>query len=309
MSAPLQTMPRTFGRGGVDGPKLRDILGELRGIVQLPLASGAGITAAVKATATLQDAGPVNSLRIDARLAGNHGNNIRYKTRRTTNAAGEDVFDLDLLHTYAVARARDRVFSVAPAAVDATLDTITVPSHGLRTGTPMQVSNSGGGLPAGLSALTPYFVIAVDPHTIKLATTEANAFAGTGINITSQGTGTHAVRDLYRETYPALSMVNAHARFAETIINGKSDLVTVTDLNSGTADQRPTDVGFSALATGANEVTLAGVRRGDHIASVINITDFVAIAESDFFVADDNRIVSTAGVAAAKNLLLLVLAR
>jgi hypothetical protein len=56
-----------------------------------------------------------------------------------------------------------------------------------------QVSNSGGGLPAGLSAATNYFTIRQSATTIKLASSMANAIAGTAIDITSDGTGTQTL--------------------------------------------------------------------------------------------------------------------
>lgn len=60
----------------------------------------------------------------------------------------------------------------------------------------IQVSNSGGGLPGGLSAATDYFVIKVSDTTIKLATSYANAVAGTAIDISSNGTGTQTLNNL-----------------------------------------------------------------------------------------------------------------
>jgi hypothetical protein len=51
-------------------------------------------------------------------------------------------------------------------------------------------------LPAGLSAATNYFVIKLTDSTFKLATSYANAVAGTAIDITSTGTGTHTVNNL-----------------------------------------------------------------------------------------------------------------
>jgi len=48
-------------------------------------------------------------------------------------------------------------------------------------------------LPAGLATATDYYVIVVDENTFKLATTYANAVAGTQIDITDAGTGTHTV--------------------------------------------------------------------------------------------------------------------
>lgn len=51
-------------------------------------------------------------------------------------------------------------------------------------------------LPAGLSAATDYYVIRLSDTEIKLATSYANAVAGTAINITSTGTGTHTLNTL-----------------------------------------------------------------------------------------------------------------
>ena len=51
-------------------------------------------------------------------------------------------------------------------------------------------------LPAGLSLATDYFVIKVTDLTCKLATSYANAVAGTAINITDAGTGTHTINTL-----------------------------------------------------------------------------------------------------------------
>lgn len=51
-------------------------------------------------------------------------------------------------------------------------------------------------LPAGLSLATDYYVIKVTDTTIKLATSYANAVAGTSINITDAGTGTHTINTL-----------------------------------------------------------------------------------------------------------------
>jgi hypothetical protein len=71
-------------------------------------------------------------------------------------------------------------------------ETITSSTHGLKTGDgPIRLTNSGGALPAGYAADTDYYVIYVDADTIKLATTRANAYAGTAVAITGDGTGTH----------------------------------------------------------------------------------------------------------------------
>ncbi len=64
-------------------------------------------------------------------------------------------------------------------------------AHGLNTGDgPVWVSNSGGALPAGLVAATNYWAIKIDANTFQLATSLANALAGTFQVITTNGTGT-----------------------------------------------------------------------------------------------------------------------
>ncbi len=78
---------------------------------------------------------------------------------------------------------------------DAGSDVITftssanLPSN-LLTGTRMRFTTTTT-LPAGISLATDYYYIRVSNSTGKLATSYANAIAGTNINITDAGTGTH----------------------------------------------------------------------------------------------------------------------
>ena len=69
--------------------------------------------------------------------------------------------------------------------------TTSYPSN-ILTGTRVRLTTTTT-LPAGLSLATDYFVIRVSDTTFKLATSYANAIAGTAINITDAGTGTHTV--------------------------------------------------------------------------------------------------------------------
>jgi hypothetical protein len=79
---------------------------------------------------------------------------------------------------------------------DNTTEIFTAVAHGLLTGDgPIQVSNGGGALPTGLSASTNYWVIKIDADTFKLATSRANAIAGSNLLITSNGTGTQTLSD------------------------------------------------------------------------------------------------------------------
>ena len=76
--------------------------------------------------------------------------------------------------------------------VDVDSNNITIASHPYVTGTKAALTTSAADLPAGLSA-TNYWVIVVDADTIQLATSLANATAGTEVNITDIGTGTHTL--------------------------------------------------------------------------------------------------------------------
>ena len=69
--------------------------------------------------------------------------------------------------------------------------TANIPSN-ILTGTRVRLTTTTT-LPAGLATATDYYVIKVSDTTFKLATSYANAVAGTAINITDAGTGTHTV--------------------------------------------------------------------------------------------------------------------
>lgn len=69
--------------------------------------------------------------------------------------------------------------------------TANIPSN-ILTGTRVRLTTTTT-LPAGLALATDYYVIRIDDTTFKLATSYANAVAGTQIDITSTGTGTHTI--------------------------------------------------------------------------------------------------------------------
>lgn len=70
--------------------------------------------------------------------------------------------------------------------VNITTNAVTIPAHGYLTGTKLQLTSTGT-LPAGLATATDYYVILVDVDTIKFATSQANALAGTAVDITGYG--------------------------------------------------------------------------------------------------------------------------
>lgn len=69
--------------------------------------------------------------------------------------------------------------------------TASVPSN-ILTGTRVRLTTTTT-LPAGLATATDYYVVKMSDTTFQLATSYANAIAGTVIDITSTGTGTHTI--------------------------------------------------------------------------------------------------------------------
>ncbi len=75
----------------------------------------------------------------------------------------------------------------------AATDTLTTGTHGMIvTAGPFQLSTTGT-LPAGTDSTTFYYAIVASSTTIKLALTPALAKAGTAVDITDAGTGTHTL--------------------------------------------------------------------------------------------------------------------
>ena len=89
--------------------------------------------------------------------------------------------------TIAVAKAR---LTVSTTNVDTTTDVITYTAHGLTTGDSILYANGGGASITGLVTATTYFAIVVTANTFKVASSSANATAGTAIDLT--GTGNNA---------------------------------------------------------------------------------------------------------------------
>lgn len=131
----------------------------------------------------------------------------------TTVAQSATSSALDLDHIAAV----DLMASITAA--NGANKAFTATAHGYLTGMKLTVSTTDT-LPGGLAALTDYYFIYLSPTTGKLATSQANALAGTAVDITNAGTGTHTIvvnttiagsiklqKSLDPETVPAASRV------------------------------------------------------------------------------------------------------
>lgn len=75
----------------------------------------------------------------------------------------------------------------------ATDDRIDLTNHGMETGDGPFQFTTGTTLPAGISLTTDYWAIKVSANEFEIATSLANALAGTQVDITDDGTGTHTI--------------------------------------------------------------------------------------------------------------------
>lgn len=74
----------------------------------------------------------------------------------------------------------------------ATPGVFTLTAHGLQTGDQIYLTTTGA-LPTGLAANTLYYVERIDANTFYLATSRANAYAGTRIATSGSQSGTHTL--------------------------------------------------------------------------------------------------------------------
>ena len=135
-----------------------------------------------------------------------HGGNVSPDTKHVLNVSAFSaaattmpcVFMLvDVLAHYPITTtttitSQALVDSVTFTAANAT-DIITHTGYDIATFSRVRVSNSGGALPAGLAAATDYWTIRQSATTSKLASSLANAVAGTAVDFTTDGTGTQTI--------------------------------------------------------------------------------------------------------------------
>lgn len=101
--------------------------------------------------------------------------------------AGSTMLSKSGAGNFAAIAAAQKVYTVATTSVNTDRDTVTLGTHSLEVGDEVKYADAGGTTLAGLTDATVYYVIPIDVFTIKLATTRANAVAGTAINLTGTG--------------------------------------------------------------------------------------------------------------------------
>lgn len=209
---------------------------------------------------------------------------------------------------------------------DASTDTCTwtstanIPSN-ILTGTRVRFTTSGT-LPAGLSLATDYYIIRVTDTTFKVATSYANAVAGTAINITDAGTGTHTTTWLlprytngagvqaifFNSNATALGAATPNLSLGYTNSTQTASRATPTVLPVGKTAASNSHIIYTG-ATGAGKYNYTTpLQAGDagiaQIDTIQNATSYVSGEYSVALIKEITEIpLSTLGLAAERNLI------
>jgi hypothetical protein len=135
------------------------------------------------------------------------------------------------------------------------------------------MSNSGGALPAPLVANTVYYGIYVGSGTYKLATTFANAIAGTAIDLTDAGTGTHtSTLGSFNLANSADIILNSSAKGQQLRLNNSNWRFTTFGAGHPLTASKVFD--WASLATATQQsttVTATGAEIGDAALATMSI--------------------------------------
>lgn len=140
--------------------------------------------------------------------------------------------------------------AVAAASVSSACNSFTDPCHGFATGLVGQFTTSCADLPSGLSTCTNYYIINVSSSVYKVATSRANAIAGTNVSLADAGTGTHTFTATSSSCTPASNgTVTFHASVdGENFATANYGCVSISLDNSGVSTfETFADAGFNVL--------------------------------------------------------------
>ncbi|HTM19696.1 MAG TPA: hypothetical protein VL172_04285 [Kofleriaceae bacterium] len=144
-------------------------------------------------------------------------------------------------------------WTFAATGVDSTTDVITVTSHGLANlSGPYQISKGAGAtLPGNVKDATNYWVIVTGTDTFKLASSRANAVAGTAVDISSNGSGTLNFHDRPQRT--AYMFINGPR---ERRVPGLTSAARGLAVGSSDGPWNLTSTGSFSVLVGSKSITL-----------------------------------------------------
>jgi hypothetical protein len=198
--------------------------------------------------------------------------------------------------------------------------TANIPSN-ILTGTRVSLTTTTT-LPAPLATATDYYVIRVSDTTFKLATSYANAIAGTAIDITTTGTGTHTITWLLPRYTNGAGVQAIFFNPAATPMGAATPNLSLGYTNSAQVASRatPTVLPIGKTAASNSHILYTGatgtgkynytcpLQSGDagiaQIDTIQNSTSYVSGTYSVALIKEITRIpLSTLGLAGERNLL------
>lgn len=148
----------------------------------------------------------------------------------------------------------------------------------LKTGTEVTVSSTTTDPPAPLVTGTVYYVILGADQVIQLATTSALATAGTQINLTDDGTGTHSITREGADTILLTRAISAAETYIDSQTNRHFEAETDTRYYDRSAINRWNSRQLDLLAD--DLLTITTLTNGD--------SSGTAIANTDYWLVDRN---------------------
>ncbi len=186
--------------------------------------------------------------------------------------------------------------TIATSDVTTGTDTITETSHGLVTGDVVKYNANGGTAITGLTDGQYYYVIRSDANDFQLATSEANATAGTAISLTGTGNASQTFTNITSDKESKLAISVNGSSFIDLDIANQLTLAgadaTVTGTEFTTALQAA--INASAAFNGDNAVTVSVTNAGLVNLAVAGGSGTIIVREhSDTIAAGANGLVET----------------
>ena len=164
-------------------------------------------------------------------------------------------------------------------AIDLTADTISIPSHGFSSGELVQYDSVGQTAIGGLTSGNPYYIILVDGNNIKLSTTLSNANAGTAIDLTSYGTGTHRILSLTKSPDGIYQIATIPDQYSFTVTaNGYVPFIVKTFTPRQVIDTQQNNIKILNHGFITGTKVLYGNNSGSSIGGLTNATNYYVIA-------------------------------
>ena len=186
--------------------------------------------------------------------------------------------------------------TIATSDVDTGDNHITETGHGLLTGDVVKYNANGGTAITGLTDGQYYYVIKVNANDYRLATSEANATAGTAIGLTGTGNASQTFTNITSDKESKLAISVNGSSFIDIDIANQLTLAgadaTVTGTEFTTALQAA--INASAAFNGDNAVTVSVTNAGLVNLAVAGGSGTIIVREhSDTVAAGTNGLVET----------------